>query len=198
MNRNKKGEFIKGHKNLHLKRIGLCKVEGCGKNLLTHNFCSKHYQRYKKYGNPIEPYHWLGRPKSGKNFLCETCQKTFYRSPSEIIKSKPRYCSRFCAFKGMKGQLKNLKPIEESKWYINRKGYLQTTRRRKRILQHRWIVETRIIKRPLKYGEIIHHLNGIKIDNRKENLSICRNHTHHLFIKKLRERIKELENRIKC
>ena len=131
--------------------------------------------------------------KKGTWFICEKCKTRFYRRPSEIRKNKPRFCSKPCAYEGMKGELKKLKPIEESKWYINRKGYLQTTRRRKRILQHRWIIETQILKRPLKYGEIIHHLNGIKTDNRKENLSICENHTHHLFIKKLQERIKELE-----
>jgi len=137
----------------------------------------------------------IGRPITKKTFDCLRCGKKFERHLSEIKKGSFKYCSRECAFVDMKGRLKKIKPIEESRWYINRKGYFQTTRRRKRILQHRWVVETQILERPLKYGEIIHHLNGIKTDNRKENLSICENHTHHLFIKKLQERIKELENR---
>lgn len=193
MDRNKEGRFMKKHKNLYLKRIGLCRVEGCGKNLLTHNFCSKHYQRNKKYGNPTEPYHWLGRPKSGKDFICETCEKLFYRSPSETIKSKPRYCSRHCAFKGMKGQLKTITPIKDRKWFKSAKGYLVTTIRGKWLWQHRWIVEKHI-GRSLKKEEIIHHLNGIKTDNRIDNLAVCSNKSHYEFIKKLQERIKELEH----
>ena len=137
----------------------------------------------------------IGRPKTKKSFNCIQCKKQFERHLSEVKKGSFKYCSRECAFIDMKGKLKRERPIEESKWYINRKGYLQTTRRRKRILQHRWIIETQLLKRPLKAGEIIHHLNGIKTDNRKENLSVCENHTHHLFIKKLLERIRELENR---
>ena len=39
-------------------------------------------------------------------------------------------------------------------------------------LVHRWVVETKIIKRPLKRGEMVHHLNGDKRDNREENLKV--------------------------
>ncbi len=131
--------------------------------------------------------------RRGLSFKCEVCDKFFYRSPSEYKRGRMRFCSKQCSGKKMKGELKKLKPLNQSNWRINRKGYLETTRRRKRILQHRWIVETKILKRPLYGGEIIHHLNGVKTDNRIKNLAICANHTHHQYIKKLQERIKELE-----
>lgn len=192
MDRDEKGVFLKGHKNFRIKREGNCRALNCDNAILAGGYCGKHYQRYKKYGNANEPSHWQGRPKSGKDYTCGICNKVFYRRISEIQKGSTHYCSRHCAFIGQKGKPKKIKPIEQSNWRINRKGYLETTRQRKRILQHRLIVENHI-KRPLIKGEIIHHLNGIKTDNRLENLALCSDHTHHLFIKKLKDRILELE-----
>jgi len=177
VDRNKEGKFLKGHKSFRMKRIGVCSVDGCGKPILSRGFCGQHYQRNKKYGNPIEQYHWLGRPKSRKEFNCEICKKIFYRRPSEILKSKPRFCSRECAFKGMKGQLKNLKPIDQRIWRTNRKGYLETTIRRRRILKHRWLME-KYLKRELRNDEFVHHLNGNKQDNSIENLIILNSGLH--------------------
>lgn len=193
MDRDNKGKFLNGHKNFRQKTIKSCLVENCIKAVFASNYCGQHYQRFKKYGNPLEPMHWAGRPTTKLKFKCLNCGKDFLRPPSAIKKNSFKYCSRECAFIGAVGKQKKVPPIEESTWRINRKGYLETTRRRKRILQHRWIVETQIINRPLKAEEIIHHLNGIKTDNRKENLAICCNKTHHEFIKKLNERIRELE-----
>ena len=63
------------------------------------------------------------------------------------------------------------------------------------IREHRFIMEKHL-GRHLKPEEIIHHLNGIKTDNRLENLALCNNQTHYLFIKRLQERILTLERLI--
>lgn len=62
------------------------------------------------------------------------------------------------------------------------------------ILEHRLVMEKKIGKY-LKDTEIVHHLNGIKDDNREENLALCNRRDHHIFIKKLQERIYFLENK---
>ena len=77
----------------------------------------------------------------------------------------------------MRGQLKNLKPIEERIWRVNRQGYLETTIRRKRILQHRWFME-KYLKRKLRKDEFVHHLNGNKQDNSIDNLLILNSGLH--------------------
>lgn len=65
------------------------------------------------------------------------------------------------------------------------------------IAEHR-LVMARHIGRPLKPEEHIHHLNGIRDDNRLENLSILDNKTHdkRSFVHALQNRIRELERNI--
>ncbi len=62
------------------------------------------------------------------------------------------------------------------------------------ISEHRKIMQDNI-KRKLHSYEIVHHLNGIRTDNRIENLVITdkRHHESRTFIKKLQERIRMLE-----
>jgi hypothetical protein len=177
----------------------ICEVKECDRKSFCKGYCTKHYQKWKKYGNP-EYIKDLGRPKSGINFVCKECGNTFYRSPSEIEKAKKhnsecKFCSKKCGYDHSRGKQKKIVPLEEREWKHNRKGYLSTTVRGKTVLQHRWIIEKHL-GRKLKKIEIIHHLNGIKDDNRIENLAVCTNTTHHLFIRKLKDRIKELEDRI--
>jgi len=62
------------------------------------------------------------------------------------------------------------------------------------MLEHRYFMEQHI-RRELKPTEIVHHINGIRDDNRIENLTITtrKNHEHCTLIKQLQKRIKELE-----
>lgn len=64
----------------------------------------------------------------------------------------------------------------------------------KMVFEHRLVMEKRI-GRLLKREEIVHHLNGIKDDNREENLVIVTNKKHERWtlVKALQSRIRELE-----
>ena len=110
-------------------------------------------------------------------YACEQCNKV-----KEAYKTKSnacRFCSRECSFYFFKGKEKNVVPLEKRKWHKNSKGYMQTTVRRKRVYQHRYIIEN-AIGRKLENHEIIHHINGIKTDNRIENLHITNSKEHKL------------------
>jgi hypothetical protein len=67
---------------------------------------------------------------------------------------------------------------------------------RRRVYEH-VIVWEKSHNRLLKDNEIIHHLNGIKTDNRPENLAAMTNSEHRLWIPKLQMRIRELEKELK-
>ena len=74
------------------------------------------------------------------------------------------------------------KPIRRAKtpirdgWYVNSEGYLYRTGKRGDgkygvVLQHRLIMEG-ILGRPLTDKETVHHKNGVRDDNRPENLEL--------------------------
>jgi len=63
-------------------------------------------------------------------------------------------------------------------WFINTEGYriIRTESGRWRA-EHIVIVE-KALGRRLKYGEQVHHVNGVKADNRNVNFIICTNSYH--------------------
>lgn len=69
--------------------------------------------------------------------------------------------------------------------------------RSKQVLQHR-LVMAEYLGRCLKGNEVVHHLNGVRDDNRIENLTLVtlKNHPHATLNSALKERIRELEGYI--
>jgi len=63
--------------------------------------------------------------------------------------------------------------------------------------EHR-LVMAQSLGRPLKKGEIVHHLNGIRDDNRLENLALTSlsEHQHNTLAKCFQVRIRELEEKL--
>jgi len=48
----------------------------------------------------------------------------------------------------------------------------------KRMFEHRYVMEKHL-KRKLRLGEVVHHINGIVDDNRVENLVVCKSAGYH-------------------
>ena len=109
---------------------------------------------------------WGRRNRKHNDRQCAQCGKTF-----KPIKADSRYCSRPCAWKNNGGKNRALVAV----WWKNRKGYIEgrvwENDKPVRYKFHRWIVEQRL-GRQLRKDEDVHHINGIKDDNRLDNLEI--------------------------
>ena len=60
---------------------------------------------------------------------------------------------------------------DSAKRRYNKDGYIRILVDGKQLLEHRVIME-KILGRKLKKSEIVHHINGVKNDNRKSNLEL--------------------------
>ena len=113
-----------------------------------------------------------------KDLNCLRCSKPFRSN-----KSSPRFCSHSCASRFRVGTL-------SPRWKGGRTktvaGYIWIRFPEHPKANHGYISEHIVVMekhlgRPLKTGEHVHHINGIKDDNRLENLVVLTRsqHQHH-------------------
>jgi hypothetical protein len=154
-----------GTAELRSRPARLCSLADCNEVHYCKSYCKRHYASYKKHG---DPYTMRPRVVYGPEDECNApnCD----RRP--VSKG---YCDPH-AKRASKGQCLN-KPLQNSgdDWIreeVTYDGYVRVFLPGRRVkYQHRMVMEESL-GRELLAHENVHHINGVREDNRLENLEL--------------------------
>lgn len=135
------------------------------------SLCDKHHFRLKRTGSLDDPLS-LGRKKTkwSEKLEQEMCNDYINGMPFVEIKEKFQTCQRQIHNIIQKYNISFRKKRSGKNW-INSQGYSFFYKNGKTVAEHRFVME-QVIGRKLLKHEHVHHKNGIRNDNRIENLEL--------------------------
>lgn len=137
-----------------------CSVASCGGSILARGLCPKHYQRLRVHGDTNTV---LRRAKQYPPRQCEV--EDCYRAHSAR-----GYCDLHAQRVRRYGS-PDLQRRPNGSGSVNCDGYIVVGVNGRQVMQHRAVME-QTLGRTLLPGENVHHVNGVRDDNRPENLEL--------------------------
>ena len=124
----------------------------------------------------------MGRPRAAGPEYCTNCGKEMYRPPSARKDGSRPFCCRSCQMAYLNAEYNPKRMTPEARQKL-RNAHLNTgegksyTKIFGRHL-HRVVAEL-MLGRPLKPGEVVHHIDGDKRNNEPKNLMVFENQAAH-------------------
>lgn len=146
-----------------------CLIVGCDRVGVGRKWCSMHYRRLRLTGDFGSPDRQRGGRMGVNPCSVEGCTRTYYaKDMCSLHYNRVRLTGEAGpshAKKAHRGQGREWRNTEDS-------GYVYLTPLgRTKIAEHRFVMEE-ALGRPLEVWENVHHRNGIRDDNRLENLEL--------------------------
>lgn len=175
--------YARGHCGRHYKQLlrhgevqpdrapRACAVEGCGRAAVTRGWCHGHYLRWSRSGD-VRAEVPLSRPERGQCRLdgCTRVERSSGLCRAHLRRQERHgdpHGGRPPRLQGGGGSLSHgywKVPVTDADRHLVPPG-------RTSELEHR-LVMARLLGRPLRTDEVVHHLSGDRLDNRPENLQL--------------------------